>query len=55
MDAMNATDNDRCTVCRARFRSDDAIGMLADHVVHSRCVPKTPRFTDEELEDDEES
>ena len=50
---MSIPDTDLCTICHARFRRDDAIGMLADHVVHTRCLPKTPRFTDEELEDDE--
>jgi hypothetical protein len=53
---MTTPDTNLCTVCHARFRRDDSIGTLAGGlVVHSRCLPKTPHFTDEELEDEEES
>ena len=51
---MSPPDTDLCIISHARFRRDDAIGMLADHVVHTRCRPNPSRFTDEEVEDDEE-
>ena len=50
------TDTERCCLCSTRFRADDSIGTWAGgEVVHSRCLPKPPRFTDAELDDDDDA
>jgi hypothetical protein len=39
-------DRENCAVCGRRFRMEDAVGILEHRLVHARCLPKTPRFTD---------
>lgn len=44
---MDRRQRETCTECGRAFSRDDSVESLGGRLVHTRCLPRTPRFTDE--------
>lgn len=44
---MDRRQRETCTECGRAFLRDDSVESLGGRLVHTRCLPRTPRFTDE--------
>lgn len=47
---MDRRHRETCSECGKAFVRDDSIESLGGRLVHTRCLPKTPRFIDDEPE-----
>ncbi len=47
---MDRRQSERCPECGRAFVRNDSVESLGGRLVHTRCLPRTPRFSEDEPE-----